>query len=191
MTKVKKKYQEGESIFWCIPPVCTVVTPETCAFSDSFSVLHHFCGELLHLCVSVSDVHSIRADHHLPVRHASASATHWTRCRVILRKQRAADKHTGIGEGCKCMCKGAARPGETKGKMWREWENKRKTTCVTLQFALWSFIYWCDKISVCLLPADWYTHMHTNKHVPQVHVCLRLLDSSTEYLKPFITHYPL
>lgn len=89
------------------------------------------------------DVYSIKADHYLPARRASASVTHSACCRVILRKLRAADKHTGeTGKGvseCAVVGErvgGAAEVAETTGKEWGAQADKSKKTCVTSQFTL-------------------------------------------------------
>ena len=141
----------------------TVVTPETCTFSHSLSVLHHFCGELLHLCVSVSDVRSIRADHYLPARRVSASTTYWTRCRVILRKQWAADKHTGNREGVLVNVQegqwDGGKCGNTKGR-WLVWRH-RLPNGVT--FSAWLQLH--EGVRGCPFPCRLTcTQLHTNKH---------------------------
>lgn len=87
------------------------------------------------------DVYSIKADHYLPARSASASVTHSACRRVILPKLRAADKHTGeTGKGVsECAVvgeRGAAEVAETMGKEWGAQADKSKRTCVTSQFTL-------------------------------------------------------
>lgn len=49
---IKRGEWKWSSYFWCIPWCLQSSYPRdlTCAFAVSLSGLHHFCGELLHLC---------------------------------------------------------------------------------------------------------------------------------------------
>lgn len=108
----------------------------------------------------------------------------------------------GKGEGCVCdvcVCVrgqrgrerrrgNSERSGKTKGRrlVWRRSLPYRVTLST-----------WCDLSHMggwedALLQTDGHTHTHrhTNK-LTETHICLRLLDSSLQHFKQFITHHPL
>lgn len=190
--RIKRGDWKWSSYFWCILHR-EELSPQRhyLCIPCSFVSVAQFLWPVTSVCVSVSAVYSISADHCLPARHESASATHWACCHVILRKLRAADKHSGeMGRVCVCV---SVCIREQWGRRWGKSEGNGKTKerrDVAVCPAEWlcqCAVTW-GRVGGCPFTDRW-AHTDTQTYVHK-HICLRLLDSSLQAFKTIYNPLP-